>query len=109
MKSGELSGEVIIKENINYVYWSKRQKPQSGLENINGGFIEMPVLVFLFCSGGTKDTRVVKKNYTFLFAMKTVIIKASLSYASFNHVGQLPSNYVIVNKVRRISTSKGIK
>lgn len=109
MKGGELSGEVIIKKNINYVYWSKRQKPQSGWENIGGGFIEMPILVFLFCSGGTKDTRVVKRNYTFLFAMKTVTIKTSLSNASFNHVGQLPSNYVILNNIMRLSTSKGMK
>lgn len=87
----------------------KGRNLKAGGRTSSGGFIEMPVLVFLFCSGGTKDTRVVKKNYTFLFAMKTVIIKASLSYASFNHVGQLPSNYVILNKVRRISTSKGMK
>lgn len=57
-----MSREVIIKKNINYICCSKRQKPQSGWENVSRGFIEVPVLGFLFYPGGTKVSRVVKKK-----------------------------------------------
>lgn len=57
-----MSREVIIKKNRNYIYCSKRQKPQSGWEDDSRGFIEVPVLGFLFYPGGTKVSRVVKKH-----------------------------------------------
>lgn len=57
-----LSREVIIKKNINYIYWSERPKPQSGRENVSRGFTEVPVFGFLFYPWGTKVSRVVKKH-----------------------------------------------